>query len=173
MEDIKRGKWYYIFTFWIYIWIFLYLYNILPNPFVLFLGMIILDIFAFYPYYINLYINNKFKYISTFIAKIIFLILAHTMPFLFLPIELNINSIFLCLFLAVIYLFIVYKNNIKLIYFYGESYLYNVNYKDFLKIRFGNASIIFILLFIIKKYKLLELKNGDNMYNFLINKFKK
>jgi hypothetical protein len=173
MEDIKQGKWYYIFTFWIYIWIFLYLYNILPNPFILFLGIVILDIVFFYPINIYLYINNKFNYISTFIIKIIFLVLFHTLPFLFLPINININSIILFILLAVIYLFIVYKNNIKLIYFYGESYLYNVNYKDFLKIRFGNASIIFILLFIINTYKLLELRNGDNMYNFLINTFKK
>uniref|UniRef100_A0A6C0AY45 Uncharacterized protein n=1 Tax=viral metagenome TaxID=1070528 RepID=A0A6C0AY45_9ZZZZ len=173
MEDIKQGKWYNIFTFWIYIWIFLYLYNILPNPFVLFLGMIILDIVFFYPVHIYLYVLDKFKYISTFITKIILLILFHTLPFLFLPIELNINSIFLCLFLAVIYLFIIYKNKIKFIYFYGEPYLYNIDYKDFLKIRFGNASIIFIILFIINTYKLLELRNGDNMYNLLINTFKK
>lgn len=173
MEDIKRGKWYNIFTFWIYIWIFLYLYNILPNPFVLFLGIIILDIFIFYPLHIYLYVLDKFNYISTFIIKIIFLVLFHTIPFLFLPLEINTNSIFLCIFLAAIYLFIVYKNNIKLIFFYGESYLYNIDYRDFLKIRFGDASIIFIILLIINTYKLLELRNGDNMYNLLSNTFKK
>jgi len=164
------GKWYNILTWWIYIWTFLFLFDILPNPFFIFFILLIFDIFYYYP--LHIYLFHKFKYKSTIILKILLIFIVHTLSGLFLPISIDLNSVIYFIIILCIYLFMIIITNTNTIYFNSEKYLYNINYTTFLNIRFGNiyTIILFLLIIIINTYKLYELKNENNIYNYIINK---